>query len=719
MKKSFACLAAAVATVVCLSASAALRWEPLYEPGCGGAIVSVAVSPHNPQHVVSGGDMLGTAASFDGGESWRPGMGLPSYEMATPTFHPTRADELWIGSCMGPFVSRDGGLTWQGRRNGLPAPCPWKYTAMVEKVLVDPARPARLLAFGGSSRRWGTCATMGAVWLSENGGDAWRRLGTITADGFTTNDVKGANLVKAWWGAEKTPWAHVFAAGVGWFSSVDGGLTWRRRKVAGLPGALAGVTTHPTDPNVVWGVVAPGEPGADGKRTPGAIWRSDDRGRTFRPSDAGIDKIADAHPRIVTNFGEIEVSQSNPNRLYVSDLGWRAASIWVSDDGGASWRRGCARWTLETACYAGPSCRIAASPTEPDVAYAYNSEYVLKTTDGGRTWADMTAVRPDPAKPDHWRGRGWNGWCSQRITFNPYRKGQSVVQAMDAARGWISDDGLKSWHYAHGGVAPWCGGVGAAFAKDGTIYLTSGQRGANCGVLVSRDGGATWRAWHGAACGLPAFGDGAYGDVWVDPDDGTRAFVVFGDALYRTADGGETWARDATVAQAGAFVVDPTKPTRFYVRNRQGVFVTEDDWKTFRPLDFDGESEGRIFCDARGRLLACRGRVGDPARRGLWRHDPATGGWTRLHDDALACAVAADPTDPTRLVLTTMDNPYHDFAGGHGVWVSADDGRTWTAANDGLYVRRLTCVAFDPFDPERLVAGTSGGGFVTTRWPKR
>ena len=208
-----------------------LRWEPLYEPGCGGAIVSVAVSPHDPHHVVSGGDMLGTAASFDGGASWTPGLGLPSYEMATPTFHPARPDELWIGSCMGPFVSRDGGRTWQGRRAGMPAPSSWKYTAMIEKVLVDPANPDRLLAFGGSSRRWGRCAAMGAVWLSENDGVAWRRLGTVTAEGFTTNAAPGANVVKAWWGAEETPWAHLFAEGAGWFSSRDGGRTWRRRRV--------------------------------------------------------------------------------------------------------------------------------------------------------------------------------------------------------------------------------------------------------------------------------------------------------------------------------------------------------------------------------------------------------------------------------------------------------------------------------------------------------
>ena len=84
------------------------RWEPLYGPGCGGAIVSVAVSPHDSRHVVSGGDMLGTAVSFDGGESWTPGLGLPSYEMATPTFHTCVAfdsERIVAGTCGGGFIT--------------------------------------------------------------------------------------------------------------------------------------------------------------------------------------------------------------------------------------------------------------------------------------------------------------------------------------------------------------------------------------------------------------------------------------------------------------------------------------------------------------------------------------------------------------------------------------------------------------------------------------
>ena len=129
------------------SAATGIVWTPLREPGCGGAIVSVAVSPHDSRHLVSGGDMLGTAASFDGGKNWTPGLGLPTYEMATPTFHPFRTNEVWIGSCAGPMVSRDGGRTWESRREGMPKPCRWKYTALIEKILVDRSSPPAAFGF--------------------------------------------------------------------------------------------------------------------------------------------------------------------------------------------------------------------------------------------------------------------------------------------------------------------------------------------------------------------------------------------------------------------------------------------------------------------------------------------------------------------------------------------------------------------------------------------
>ena len=667
--------------------------------------------------------MLGVGVSFDGGKSWAPAnKGLTSYEMATPSFHPMRKAEVWIGSCMGLFKSTDSGRSWTPSRNGMPSMRSGRYTAMIEKVLFHPSDAARMVAVGGSSRRWGTSECLGAIWLSENGGDSWWRNGTITSDGFVTNAVKGANIIKAFWGPglKNATWLHVVADGAGWFTSTDGGKTWHRRRPEGISEPLVNLTCHPKDPHVIWAVTECGAADETGRRTPGRIYKSVDGGRHFAVSDEGIAPSRNANPRMTTHFRDIEVSPVDSDVLYVADMSWSSSSIWRSADGGATWKRVCRRsgvGGIKTACYAGPSCVVVPSPQSADCAYAFNSEYILKTTDAGKTWEDMTACRPDPAKPDHWRGRGWNGWCSQNYVFNPYRKGESMMVAMDAGHGWHSKDGMRSWRYALGQAGAWNGASDVAFSKDGHIYIATGQRGSNSGVMVSADNGETWVNRHGESCGLPDRRKGTYYFAWANPDDGKNAFVITGGDRYITENGGETWRKEPIEDGGGYVVADSVKPGRFYVKSRIGVRMT-DDWKVFCNLGLEGESEGRISCDARGRVLVCRGRT-VRERPGLWRYDPKDRSWTNLHPDRLASAVAADPSDPTRLILITNDMPYHDLAGGHGAFASSDDGATWEECDLGGMMRRFSCITFDPFDPTTIVAGMGGGGFIRGTWKKR
>ncbi|MBN2164174.1 MAG: hypothetical protein JXR25_13570 [Pontiellaceae bacterium] len=77
-------------------AESPIVWSPLCEPGGGGAIVSVQVNPHNPQALIGTGDMLSAAISEDGGDSWMPVFGFPSYEMCDVTFQPTEI-RTWSG----------------------------------------------------------------------------------------------------------------------------------------------------------------------------------------------------------------------------------------------------------------------------------------------------------------------------------------------------------------------------------------------------------------------------------------------------------------------------------------------------------------------------------------------------------------------------------------------------------------------------------------------
>ena len=710
-----------------------IKWEPLGEPGGGGAIVALAVSPHDSRHLISSGDMLGAGVSFDGGDSWKPCFGFPAYEMCSITFDPSRMNDVWMGTCMGPFKSIDGGRHWVSKRIGMPPVKNGGYSVIVEKVLFDPARKDRLLAFGGSSRRWNSADSFGWIWESLDNGETWKHIGTLTTDGFTSVAKKGVNIIRASYEPGSKNKIHILADEIGWWTSEDGGRTWRRNQPTGIRGEITGVTFHPLNPKTVWVATTCFKAvESDKMLTPGGVFKSVDGGATFVESDQGIHKVATGDKNQTSWFYEVAVSAAAPDELYVNDQAWNSNVIYKSADGGETWfpvasRRGVGAdqsdasrraFQVQTACFAGVAMKLVADQSKAGTIYGFNTEFILRTKDGGKTWDDATAFRPDPAKPDNWRGRGWNGWCSMDFEFNPYRQGQSVALAMDAARGWISDDGLKSWRYTMGQTHPWLGGQSVGFSQDGWIYITTGHFGSGNGIQRSADGGKTWTTLEGEKRGLPPAGWGngkEFAGVYVHPANGRVAWVALKGSLLNTTDGGETWSPVAGVSGANQIAGDPTKAGRFYVKTGEGVLVTEDG-KTFVNIGLPGVNpRSRINCDAQGRVLVCQWRQG---RGGLWRYTPKTAQWQRLLDDPEAYECKADPTDPTRLLLVTSIDPYCETASGNGVWISHDDGKSWSRANNDLPMLRLNACAFNPFDPEEIVAGTYGMGFFKARWPK-
>ncbi len=216
-----------------------LHWSPLYEPGSGGWMTGMRISPHDSRRMLVSGDMLGVGLSTDGGKSWQATTGFKTWEMGDLTWHPKEPNTVWAGSVSGPYVSYDGGKTWQERREGMPAPLGLGHSAPIERVLFDPNDVQHLLAIGGSSRRWDMIkweqAALGVIWESRDAGQHWTRLVTLTAEGASNAaDAKGINIVSATFaaGSSRRIYAALDAHGVR--VSDDGGKTWEARNT-GLP----------------------------------------------------------------------------------------------------------------------------------------------------------------------------------------------------------------------------------------------------------------------------------------------------------------------------------------------------------------------------------------------------------------------------------------------------------------------------------------------------
>jgi hypothetical protein len=391
-----------VAAGVLLMAHAAaqgIRWQPLCEPGCGGWITSLCVSPHDSNRILIGGDLLGIGVSTDRGDSWRPGFGLRSWEVCDFTWHPKDPDTVWVGTYSGPYVSHDAGATWEERRRGFPDVSGGMYTAPVEKVLYDPANVRRLLAFGGTSRRWQTPGkpAYGAVWESTDDGDTWRRLAVITGDGSTTDSAvqQGVNVVAVGFdsGLKDTVYALSDAGGV--HVSTDGGKTWENRN-AGLPPVIeiGRLAIHPTQAGRAY-IGMKWTRDADGKPRPGGVFETTDAAQTWVSKSAGLPmEVTDAgNQNLISNYGAVALAPSRPETLYTCDANWAQCVIYRSDDGGESWRPVACRGErtgpdgkpipqVRTALFAGLAMgHIAVDPRDPAAVFAINSEYIARTLD--------------------------------------------------------------------------------------------------------------------------------------------------------------------------------------------------------------------------------------------------------------------------------------------------------------------------------------------------
>lgn len=691
-----------------------IRWSPLFEPGCGGWLTSTAVSPHHPKHVLLGGDMLGIGVSTDGGDSWQSTSGLPSWEIADFTFHPTNPRVVWVGTMSGPCLSTDGGRTWRLMRTGFPPVSDWHYSAPVQKVLIDPRDPDHLLAFGGSHRQWYSPGQplWGAVWESRDGGRNWRRLSTVALQDPAQPNSPGGNIVAVESAGRSPGVLYVAVVGAGVFRSSDGGHTWQACN-KGLPHLqVMDLAVHPRMPRTLWVALGNHQPGQGQRVVPGGVYKSTDAGESWVPCSEGLSTHSSNDPNLTARYEAIAVAPRDPERLFTADTSWDGSALYGSSDGGRSWRILARRQDVEAAYPAGLGATVIEfSPHDASTAFVAGSEYVLRTRDGGRTWTDVTAVRTPTGR---WRGRGYSGLCCVNFRFNPRNRYHAVLLAMDHGNFWQSQDGLRSWTWGGAGMPNWGGGNDVAFGdSDGQVmFVTLGQSGVFEGIARTLDGGKHWTILAGSAHGLPERYSRAQ-PQGIHAASQQEVWAVVGGQLYYTEDGGEHWRIIHEGGELRWITAVPSKPRWFYVCGEKGILVTKDG-NVFRPIEGAPTPCTWVEVDPMNpeRLYATSWR--SPEHGGLWRYD--TERWTRLRDDRFIARVAVCPNNPDWLAVPTNDHPYHDICFATGVWISADGGRTWHQQNDGLACLRGEVIAFNPHDPRQVVFGSLGRGYFVGRW---
>jgi photosystem II stability/assembly factor-like uncharacterized protein len=178
-------------------------------------------------------------------------------------------------------------------------------------------------------------------------------------------------------------------------------------------------------------------------------------------------------------------SPADPNRLYASQTsGWFGQIIQRSNDGGKTWeapggggttspegfpKGESNKFVYDTSPETGKPLtthqwydgtqhpwefkrvwHLEPSPTDPDTVYAGVEDAALfRSTDGGKSWQELSGLRGHPSGPKWQPGAG--GMCLHTVIVDPSDPGRIFI-AISAAGAFRTDDGGKTWQPINRGL---------------------------------------------------------------------------------------------------------------------------------------------------------------------------------------------------------------------------------------------------------------------------
>lgn len=481
-------------------------------------------------------------------------------------------------------------------------------------------------------------------------------------------------------------------------------LTWTSSGPLG--GAVNAVVVAPSNPAVVWA------------GSSGGVFRSIDGGATWNNVSGPVADVA-----------RLAVHPLNPDMAFALST---SAGLYKTSDGGAT-------WTLDKD-FAGiwPS-GLFFDPRNPDTVYVaggcfagfepvyYPAMGLHRSTDGGATW---TMISPAPGSVMQ---------CVIEASVDPFSPWRLFTSGpySDIAPRLETYDGAAKWERTNSPRPS----AGVLF--DPRYPFTHYGITQNFGpfFLVSQDGGFSWSATTPALPNIPAQQYTPLRALTIDPERG-RLFLATTAALYRSGNGGQTWAptqlRDVSVdaidfggTPAAVFAgtndglfrvenrglgaahpvdlhqiatltealeIDPIDPKTLYVSTSSTgvifprpifprVYRTTDGGASWEQIPGDnGEEMIHFTIDAAGTVYASSFRNAN-----LYRRRRGETEWTVIRP-GMIYSMAADPKNAGTLFIISN----------RGIERSRDSGNTWQS------VQELTPtgqIAIDPSDPRWVYAG--------------
>ncbi|MBP1633998.1 MAG: hypothetical protein H6Q10_572 [Acidobacteria bacterium] len=707
-------------------------WQVL-GPGGGGATLHPAISPHDPKIAVEACDMTGSYITRDGGESWRMfNLGTVATAFA---FDPKDPAVVYAGASA-LFRSDDAGTTW---RMVFPDPSrntvkhgwgdhaetiyttddplyPSGQDVTIHAIGVDEADPRRVFVAMQARRRGPPGSSQPeatSVLASADRGATWTSLGEIPPQ----------RAFAIWTGGSGGSALHLLAES-GVFSRA--GQSWRLAAAPpGLPFDSGSVGRDPASGTALVYATRPLARVVEGGPVVGGIFVSPDGGVTWREANGSLVALV---PEVMVrvgntwgpaegsrpHFGPLSASAANGLTAYAGVRGLREKGgkpfngVARTEDGGRTWTivhresdqpapNFTTSWIeargVEDAhsVWLDAPYDIAAAPGDPLVCHVTDLFRTYRTTDGGRSWAQVNSA---PAGRGAWVSRGLDVTNHYGMTWDPFDPTRVLVPSTDIGL-FRSEDGGSSWIGSSTGIptrwrntAYWVafdpeekGLVWGAFSGTHDLPRPKMWRRTDParfqgGVAVSTDGGAHWTPSNGGMA------ESAVTHLIVDPRSpkGQRTLyaAAFGRGVYKSLDNGRTWA-----LKNEGLAADP----------RQQPFA----W--------------RLALDPAGLLYLVvarrseRGRIGDADDGALYVSSDGAEHWTSLplpQGTNGPNGLTIDPRDPRRLYLSAWGVAAPGGDTGGGIFISADGGQSWRRARaDTEHVYDVT---IDPRTPDVMYA---------------
>ncbi len=555
-------------------------------------------------------------------------------------------------------------------------------------------------------------------------GGSWQPVGPTNVGGRIADVVchpTDANIV----------YAGTASGGV--YKSTDAGTSWIPTFDDESALSIGSVAIDPTSPDVVW--VGTGEPnGGGGSVTYGGTG-------VFRSTNAGVawESMGLAETRYI---GRVLVDPADGNRVFVAALGsqWSPSpdrGVYRTTDAGASWQLVLAS-TESTG-----AVDLAIHPTNTQIVYAAMWERsrgpdfidyggttsgIFRSTDGGDTWAELTAGLPSGD-----RGRIGITLCESQpqVLYAIYAESNpgafaGVFKTTNGGNSWTqTNDGALSDVYASYGW--WFGNIRVAPNDPNRVYAIGFD------FYRTTNGGSSW-SFAGGSMHVDHHG--------LDFASNGRLFEGNDGGMY-TSLNGTTWTKlnGLAVSQFYAIAVNEQNPLQRYGGlqdngTNRTLTGAPDDWVNilggdgFRPL-VDPVSPQWVYAEYQyGELHRSSNGgstftyiAGSLAGRKNWSmpvelnpSNPATlvagtdrvyrttnrgTTWTAISPDltdgdgginvvfGTITALAIAPTSPGTILAGTDDA---------NVWITTNSGLGWSRVDATLPERWITRVAFDPDD---------------------